>query len=292
MDNLYISTSVHARERAGKLGEPSEDARHILGELPFPPQEPTNEYLPDEKASWVLTAELPGPMASAKLNEMFSGACKYGRDAGRWTFLVSSDAPKTVTALKLEYSYADGPYTASELKKLSLAAAEAYKVEFTPSLGFVEGAAHSAEVAHLIEECEDRCATITLVAPPEGFPGPAYWDALNSLGLEWGDMDCFHWNNPTDLGGDQLFSVQTNTEPGYFLPEQLTTVEDLVFNFDVARTPFPDLVYAAMLRAAQYCQKRLGGTVQEEDPEVVARIVAALAEAGLTPGESAVLQLL
>jgi FtsZ-interacting cell division protein ZipA len=54
------------------------------------------------------------------------------------------------------------------------------------------------------------------------FNGKVAWDALQCLGLTWGDGDLFHWKNETTVTGDVLlFFVYTSTEPGYFLPERV-----------------------------------------------------------------------
>ena len=47
------------------------------------------------------------------------------------------------------------------------------------------------------------------LAAPDGtlFDGRDIWDVMLCLGLPWGDMDLFHWNNPSDHGDDHLFSV-------------------------------------------------------------------------------------
>ncbi|HSU55623.1 MAG TPA: cell division protein ZipA C-terminal FtsZ-binding domain-containing protein [Candidatus Dormibacteraeota bacterium] len=44
---------------------------------------------------------------------------------------------------------------------------------------------------------------------------------MMALGLEWGDMDLFHWVNGSDNGDDSFFRVWTSTAPGYFLPEEI-----------------------------------------------------------------------
>jgi hypothetical protein len=41
-------------------------------------------------------------------------------------------------------------------------------------------------------------------------------------------MDLFHWNSESDFGDDQLFSVQTSAEAGYFLPELIADGEGMI----------------------------------------------------------------
>ena len=51
--------------------------------------------------------------------------------------------------------------------------------------------------------------------------GKKVWDVMMSLGLHWGNMDEFHWENDAHASGDDhLFSVSTSMNPGYFLPRK------------------------------------------------------------------------
>src|SRR5260370_30191308 len=124
------------------------------------------------------------------------------------------------------------------------------------------------------------------------------------LGLNWGDMDCFQWNNPSESGDDHFFWVSTSTPPGYFLPEQIAAdrvhVEDLVFEFSVPRSAAPVQVFDAMVKVVEYCQKRLGGTIVGETrsnadlPAIRDRVVETerkLREEGFVPGSEDSLRL-
>jgi cell division protein ZipA len=148
-------------------------------------------------------------------------------------------------------------------------------------------------------------ALIVLQAPARArFDGRRVWDALGALGLEWGDMDVFHWPNPTELGDDALFDVWTSTPPGYFLPEEIQAgrlhVEDLVFGFRIARCPDPHAVLSQMVEAARFAQRQLGGRLLDEHEQPydetagqaqVRQVLDRLAQAGLRPGESTTLRL-
>jgi cell division protein ZipA len=114
---------------------------------------------------------------------------------------------------------------------------------------------------------------VRLLAPEgPGFEGRDVWDVMLCLGLEWGDMDCFHWINDTSFGDDFLFSVETSTEPGYFLPEEIAAgtvlVEDLVFVYSIPRSPAPVAVFDAW-GAIDYVKGRLGGEVRDADGETL-----------------------
>jgi cell division protein ZipA len=135
----------------------------------------------------------------------------------------------------------------------------------------------SAQVAykrakHLstLSERLNRSVSVRLAAPAgKQFSGGDVWDVMLSLGLKWGDMDCFHWQNPSGYGDDFFFSVWTSTQPGYFLPEEVAanrvSIADLVFGYSIPRSADPVTIYSRMLRAIEYAQKRLGGTIASED---------------------------
>ena len=142
-------------------------------------------------------------------------------------------------------------------------------------------------------------------APPaQTFSGLDVWDVMLSLGLEWGDMDIFHWNNNSGQGGDYWFDVWTTTPPGYFFPEDIAAgivrVENLVFGFSVPRTVHPDKVFESMASAAEYARTRLGGRLHAADgselihSDAVAQIryvVRELTAKGFPPGANQTLYL-
>ena len=308
--------------------KPSEDATAVLGRIPLPKRQPDSEdqeYLPEEATDWVVTVELDGspkldPVTVAavfdeKWRKKFGSHMSFGRDTatGLWTFLVSADGPKSVNDLKFAFDYIDvlnddAPLTTAKQYEQRIAAIQDAMKRFgTPK---VSASAPPADAQHRSQHLRqlkselDFLVTIALVAPKgKRFDGRAVWDAMLCLGLQWGDMDCFHWQNESDIGDDSFFSVWTSTEPGYFLPEEVAAnrvrVEDLVFGFSVPRSARPVDVFDAMVRAVKYCQKRLGGTiVDEHGPLDDARIrqqisgtVRRLNEAGFQPGEGPTLRL-
>jgi cell division protein ZipA len=75
------------------------------------------------------------------------------------------------------------------------------------------------------------------------------------------------------VGDDHWFSVETSTPPGYFLPEEIAAnrvhTTDLVFAFSVPRCAAPVEVFEAMIEAAQYARRRLGGTIRDGDGKPV-----------------------
>jgi cell division protein ZipA len=115
----------------------------------------------------------------------------------------------------------------------------------------------------------DYSPAVILRAPRgQKIEGREIWDVMLCLGLKWGDMDIFHWENPGGLGDEYFFSVWTSTPPGYFFPEEVAAgkvgVEDLVFGFSVPRCSKPGQVFESMVRAVEYARKRLGGSITDE----------------------------
>lgn len=136
------------------------------------------------------------------------------------------------------------------------------------------------------------------------FNGMLVWDVLQSVGLKWGDGDLFHWSNPGANYGDEVFfSVWTTTEPGYFLPEDAKkgkrNPKDLVFGFSIPRSADPENVFSAMIKAAKYCQKRLGGRLlngtqwtfnENEARKDMESVLKMMKEKGIEPGSEKALR--
>ena len=174
-----------------------------------------------------------------------------------------------------------------------------------PSTSPDEAAKRSSHLLELVGSC-DACADVVLAANTKaGFEGKAIWDVMLSLGLGWGDMDLFHWENPGIPGDDHLFSVWTSTPPGYFFPESIAQgkvrTTDLIFGFSVPRTWQPDTVLDSMLQAVQYAKRRLGGIVLDSNGSEfservlkaeIQKTVMTMTDAGFPPGSYEALYLL
>ncbi|WP_345322643.1 cell division protein ZipA C-terminal FtsZ-binding domain-containing protein [Novipirellula rosea] len=333
LENLYLRTSSESQARADKVlpNVGSEDASHILGDWK-PDSEPKDydrdEYLPEPAVEWGIDVEFPANKSidakrlASQFGETFRekfGSCSlYGRDSqsGFWTFLVSADGPEEVTGLKIAYDYNQTwkpdfrPAFESEYEARLSAVAE-LAVEYigdcntTPSKSPAEAAKHAKTLTGLSEKY-DRTAAIHLVAEKgKHFEGRDIWDVMQCLGLQWGDMDCFHWVNEGGAGDDYFFSVETSTPPGYFLPEQIAAGQlqtgDLIFICSVPRTCQPVEVIRRMDKAVRYCQRRLGGSVHytlgESELlmpvllENVEQIASDLAELGFEPGTGPALRM-
>nr|WP_233903753.1 MULTISPECIES: cell division protein ZipA C-terminal FtsZ-binding domain-containing protein [Paenibacillus] len=79
-------------------------------------------------------------------------------------------------------------------------------------------------------------------------------------------MDIFHAHHHGPGGYDELFSVHTGTEPGFFGLSTLAEdrFADLIFSMDGVRTVQPQTVFEAMWKSAEYARARLGGTLVNE----------------------------
>lgn len=297
----------------------------LLGHLVGTPQAPSesNEYLPNQAVEWVVHAKIRKPLEAKAVAERFGQAWRekhggltiFGRDSdtGRWTYLVSADGPKQVDGLQFAWDYFSSWSDDAEVVSPDVyqARVEAIQQQLA-SLATVEVRAdvspldaHTrSKVLSRIGDQLDRSVLVRLVAPRhKTFSGREIWDVMLCLGLRWGDMDCFHWDNATGVGGDYHFDVWTSTAPGYFLPEEVAAdrvhVEDLVFGFSIPRSADPATVFERMMRAIRYSQERLGGTIQGEDgqplneaatAEEIESIAEQLARNGFPPGSDSALQ--
>lgn len=333
LDGLYLSTESETRARADRVlpSQGSEDARHVLGGWK-PDMEATDYerdgYQPETSVEWVIDIEFPegkgldaaelAAVFNEKLDEAFESSVLYGIDAktGLWTYLISADGPEKVTGLKIAYDYCSSWDEEFELATVADYEARLKAVEktasehvgpcrLTPSLPPSEAVQRAQKLSGLSDKYDKYVAMYLVANEGKPFQGKEIWDVLLCLGLEWGDMDCFHWINEQDVGGDFIFSVETSTPPGYFLPEQIAAGQlqtvDLIFLFSVPRTCHPAEVAKRMDKAVQYCQKRLGGTIHytlegEEMSrsallEKINQIDSELTDVGFTPGSGPTLQM-
>lgn len=156
------------------------------------------------------------------------------------------------------------------------------------------------EEEELISEFDHEM--IIVLKAKSKFKGKDVWDALSSLGLNWGQDDLFHWVNHHNRGEDAHFSVWTTTPPACFLPEQIHKDKlfpvDLVFGYTIPKNADPTGVFEVVVQCARYCQQQLGGNLLnqvgkpfEEDKarlELV-EMVADMDKIGWTPGSQQML---
>jgi cell division protein ZipA len=329
--DLFLAPSSESRARANAVlpAGPSEDAAAVLGAINVPvrPEDDSEDvdHLPSEALEWVVHVALQGDpeldpnkvpaLFDVAWRKLHGGLTIYALDPStkRWTFLISGNRPETVTRLQLAWSYVsdseDEPApTVVDFRRRLMGVRAAIAGLGTATVTSSAAPEEATERAARLRDIHGRLnqvVTLVLQAPKgKPFDGKAVWDVMLSLGLQWGDMDCFHWINEKGVGDDVFFSVSTTTAPGYFLPEEVVAgrvrVEDLVFEFSVPRTHDPVAVFDAMARAVEYSKTRLGGTAADvggEPPDLEATraeiraISAELVAAGLPPGSDGTLLL-
>lgn len=320
-DDLYLVPSGESDKRASEVlpMEGSEDATSVLKPIPIDLKVESDgtDCLPSESTQWIVRATPSKPLKAAKVAHLFGkewrkkygGMTIYGRDTTdtSWTFLISSDGPSEVDDLQFAW-----PYFASwsdeaqamtperfevRLKAIERAFSGDIRVSVRAKVSPANAAQRAVELSRLTKEL-DRDVTVSLVSPKgKMFQGKEIWDVMLSLGLKWGDMDIFHWVDPSDGGVDSFFSVWTSTEPGYFLPEEIAAgrvnCKDLIFGFSIPRSVDPVAVFDRLLAAVRYSQRRLGGNImipegkpldEKSIKSEISSIVKKLKISGFDPG--------
>jgi cell division protein ZipA len=328
--DLVLTPESESQKRAAILPtEPTENARHILGKIDLPTGPPWDEkrdYLPEPAVSWIVDVQIEGDPRlepkqvsdafDEKWREEFGGFMAYGRDVQRdqWTFLISADGPELVDRLKIAFDYIDVLHEEADLPEAPLYTKRLEQIRqrmkrfgqpvVTASATPEEAAQRSRFLRDIKPNLDMNAVLILEATQGKRFEGREIWDVMLCMGLQWGDMDCFHWRNESGIGDDYFFSVETSTAPGYFLPEEVAAgrvrVDDLVFVFSVPRSAKPIEVWEGMARAVEYCKSRLGGRILNHQgtpaniPALRARIVEVsnqLRSAGFEPGADQTLQL-
>ncbi|MET1260584.1 cell division protein ZipA C-terminal FtsZ-binding domain-containing protein [Flagellimonas sp. DF-77] len=319
--DLVISTAGQSDERAEKVLslQGSEDRRDLLQrDIDFPelPIEPdSTRYFANAKYDWILTLE-PKPGQQFERQAVFNAFDRdwskeqlyptiYAKPANsaNWTYFHASDNQaehfdKIAIAWKLFDSLDEPPIVYDEARLTQFentvrSRMKKLKVERLRSNCTVkEAATHSNRLSRFITE-NNQWAIIVLQAD-KNFEGTDLWDVMQSVGLRWGDMDLFHWDNEQrGFGDDYVFSVWTSTAPGYFFPEEIAAgrvqVVDLIFGFSIPRTVAPEGVFEVMHKVTQYAQKRLGGRLLDGngnplEPETELARISAIAEKLETAG--------
>lgn len=329
--DYFIATEGESADRVSALGldKLSEDARHILNtsRLNMPAGntagEEDEEYKADPETEWVITLEAVNnqPFQAAELAKVFDYDWRnrfeselYGLSSAdkKWTFAFSADSPDRFDKLQLaidlqrlfeEDTEIDSGKLSRYLPELEKRLAKLpIKVIYSPAESVASAAERAGKLMALFK-AYDREAVIVLQGD-KPFNGMDVWDVLQSLGLEWGDGDLFHWNNKTGYGAGEHFSVVTATPPGYFLPEDIKAgqmnPENLVFSFSVPRSADAVNIFSVMTDAVRYAQKRLGGEILNSDGEVfneqkeiqdLTQFVGRMKAAGVEPGSDRALRM-
>lgn len=331
--NFFISSASESRERIRRLGldKASDPVAGILdmSSLKLPDWASTapvgtseeREYKPDPEFEWVLevTWEGKGFFSRDELYKMFdkewrmsvTGVDLYGMSAtnNRWTYCMTGEAPERFGQLQIAINLLRGDKSgegeAALQQRLEQYAAGIVgrltriyggRVRIAPMEPLEAALQRAVRLRALIKELNKD--VLFVLKSESFFIGMMAWDALQCIGLQWGDGDLFHWNNPNrEMGDDKFFSVWTTTSPGYFFPEAIRAgkhnPEDLVFGFWIGRNTDPLGVFDAMIKAAEFCRQRLGGQLLDakgnplnamKERAAVATLVDTMRQAGIEPG--------
>ena len=138
----------------------------------------------------------------------------------------------------------------------------------------VEGPDTSAPKANAYYDV-DESAIITLhvtAMPTRVFNGNDILDAVNNVGLEFGEMNIFHHYGIGDMQGDRpIFSLSDMFEPGNFDLENLDqhNTRGLSLFFCLPIRVDGQVVFELMLNTAQRLAKRLGGEIRGPGHQVL-----------------------
>jgi cell division protein ZipA len=108
--------------------------------------------------------------------------------------------------------------------------------------------------------------------PTKAFNGNDILDAVNHLGLEFGEMNIFHHYGIGDMQSEQpLFSLADMFEPGSFDLTQLDRrqTRGLTLFFCLPLPVDGQVVFELMLNTAQRLARRLGGEIRGPDHRVI-----------------------
>ena len=113
---------------------------------------------------------------------------------------------------------------------------------------------------------EDRIIALHVTAlPTRAFNGNDLVDAVNDVGLEYGEMNVFHHFGPGDMRSDRpLFSLADMFEPGNFDLDKLDrhSTRGLTLFFCLPSRVDGQVVFELMLNTAQRLAQRLGGEIR------------------------------
>jgi cell division protein ZipA len=319
-----------ARAEAVLPSQGSENVSHLLhtftsDELSRPTFDENRDYLPNAKVDWVVHVDFPPEVILRKADigkrinpdwlnthdrpTLFG----FSPEIQRWTFVNAGGVPSNYSRLQIAWKMRplgeDGPITKRQFERYKVAVdkfasklnASGVRTELSPA----EAEQRSAMLCELADSCEQGIDVVLQAPKGQKFDGKLIWDVMLSLGLQWGDMDLFHWENPGILGDDHLFSVWTTTPPGYFSPEHIAAgrvqTADLAFGFSIARTFQPEKIFDSMMKAVGYAQKQMGGTLKNLDGSTfsgdvacseIRSLVRQLTDAGFEPGTDDTLYLI
>ena len=330
-DEMFIATQSGSNQRIKDLGldQPSEDASSILNPkrllLPTKNTDEPNDYQADPSREWVIEL-IPTDgqiFHKADFSKIFdyewrtqfsSTLYGYAIEEKEWTYANAGDSPNEYNKLQIGidvqrvYAEESQDYSPIQLERYRTELEKRLQHYPTPvRLETKESIAVAIQKARRLIDVYNQFNkdAIIILQSAKRFKGIEAWDALQCTGLNWGDMDIFHWNNyESKYGHDQHFSVWTSTDPGFFFPEEIKNgnmnPENLIFGFSIPRSAYPINVYKIMLEAAQYCQNKLGGKLLNEhsqplnehlEQQELLQLIEALKKEGIPPGSGKALRM-
>lgn len=320
---LVTATETNARAEAALPGTSALKPLLILEPPPiaaeFAEPAPEPDYGPSPVAEWSLTFEADTPFDCAALaDRLYAAHQRYARPShhvrtpeGHVTFLVSSDAPPQGIALIPAWSMWEGAKPdAAEIISGAMALAAALAREpygFKAPKISIQSLRKQMKQAAQVVAITPQNVDILAIHPEDKFwNGRDIWNLLHRLGLRWGDMDCFQWNDPTHQSDYLIWVEVDDGDLGYALPERIAAGSQhfraLRFSFNILRSPAPLHVLEQLERIVSACHHHLDcrvGVYLDEEPvcgpedvrEGVKKVEAALAALDLKPGSSSVCQL-
>lgn len=282
-------------------------------------QGPDRDYAPCPISDWSITFEAATVFdCSALAESLYARHELYARPTyhvrtpeGRVTYLTSKESPPYGVALIPAWSLAswaepDPAKISAGAEALASALAE-QSCDFTVPKFSLPALETRFRRATRVAAINPRTVTIW-ASHPDGdyWDGRGIWDLLHRLGLRWGNMDCFHWIDPTNPNENLVWAEVDDGELGYALPERVAAgsqhFRTIRFSFEILRSPAPTHVLGQLESIVSACQQILGcrlvacldGDVVPGIGELrrgVLQVENALAELDLKPGSEAVCRL-
>lgn len=233
-------------------------------------------------------------------------------DSNEWSFAIYGGSPQVFDSLELAIELTDR-YNENDIteERLNNYLTELHKrlqkfgVEFivNPNVSITE-AVEKSKTLRAFQRKLYNDVTLVLQSKTK-FEPIRMWNTLVNVGLKWGDGDIFHWENyGSESGDEQIFSVWTTTDPGYFFPEEIKNKrmkpKNLVFGFQLPRSVDPERVFEMMFNAVEYCQQELGGQILDENgnpfdkeryEKRIKESLTSIEEKGLRSGEGYLLRI-
>jgi ZipA, C-terminal FtsZ-binding domain len=301
---------------------PLEDARHLLPPIPHPlpaplvaGPEPTTELCveivgdaPVQRDTLLIALE------SGNWRERMGAFSIWGAMRPGWPYmriLPGARIPSQMQVLTICWPLAEMPGDSltemiAHIEQLRFAAQD-WAALFDRTAVIQESSRDISLKAATLIGLKGRFARslqMCLVPTNRPYAAQSVWRAAYSLGMTWGNLDLFHWNDPVQH--TPLFTLSALGDEGYFLPERVAeggSIPGLSLSFDLPTCPVPLAVYDHLAIALLYLRDTLGGKAQtptgldldgeglEESRSGLEFLVREMEYAGIAPGSPAAARL-